>query len=119
TVNWCRPVEGCAVFQETHGAAKQCDDHQEILLEVLGRLCHVHNQSLLSLELKVLSIIEKRILPSPPKCKSLTLHTCIKQGDLPGILHLLKCSPHLEMLELNIASGSRERCSASRLEHLI
>lgn len=103
-------VEATLDFQATLGSAKGFDDHQDILLGVLRSLGHVQNLTLGTWCIKVLSIKEKKCSPSPPSlCKSLTLNSSIKQEDIPGILHLLKCSPHLEMLELNMASTFHEK----------
>ncbi|GAA0172330.1 hypothetical protein LIER_26178 [Lithospermum erythrorhizon] len=89
---------------------KLFNHEQDRLLEVLESLEHVKNLKLGEWCIKVLAIREKKGLPCRPlKCKSLVVNTSLKQEDIPGILLLLKCSPDLETLTLNITSPEFEQ----------
>ncbi|KAG9133686.1 hypothetical protein Leryth_018691 [Lithospermum erythrorhizon] len=89
---------------------KLFNHEQDRLLEVLESLEHVENLKLGEWCIKVLAIREKKGLPCRPlKCKSLVVNTSLKQEDIPGILLLLKCSPDLETLTLNITSPEFEQ----------
>ncbi|KAF8391416.1 hypothetical protein HHK36_023721 [Tetracentron sinense] len=55
-------------------------------------------------EVLVLSTWELKILPSPSsKCKCLTLDPCLNNWDLAGIANLLRSSPDLETLVVDMA----------------
>ncbi|MFQ6639328.1 hypothetical protein Gotur_015963 [Gossypium turneri] len=73
-----------------------CKKHRSILRDLLEKLCHVE-------ELTVLSIWEIKGISSPlSKRHCLVLETEICEWDIPGIVNLLHSSPYLKKLVINL-----------------
>ncbi|KAH7838826.1 hypothetical protein Vadar_031640 [Vaccinium darrowii] len=84
------------------------DDHENMhnqLLELLARLKHVTELHLWDWCIQVLSVGEVKGLPSPMStCKVLTINSHVMKWDFPGIQSLLRGSPFLEKLVVNLSS---------------
>ncbi|KAI8525376.1 hypothetical protein RHMOL_Rhmol13G0225600 [Rhododendron molle] len=84
------------------------DDHENMhnqVLELLERLKHVKQLHLGDWCIQVLSVGELKGLPSPMStCKVLTINSHIMKWDFPGILRMLRGSPGLEKLVVDLSS---------------
>ncbi|KAE9461818.1 hypothetical protein C3L33_06307, partial [Rhododendron williamsianum] len=77
---------------------------QNMVVGLLASLAHVKNLTLGTLAIEVLSIMEAKGLSSPLlKCECLTLHTQINKHVLLGIASILKSTPNLETLAMNLS----------------
>lgn len=79
------------------------EDYSNMLREILKQLSHVENLTVGTWCLEVLSVLEMKSMPSPlSKHRYLILNTLPKKWDLPGIASLLKSSPDLEKLHIDV-----------------
>ncbi|XP_039064719.1 F-box/LRR-repeat protein At3g03360-like isoform X2 [Hibiscus syriacus] len=80
-----------------------CAKHRSILRDLLENLCHVEKLTMGTWCLQVLSIWEIKGISSPlSKRHCLVLDTEICVWDIPGIVSLLRSSPYLKKLVINL-----------------
>ncbi|KAI8000889.1 putative F-box/LRR-repeat protein [Camellia lanceoleosa] len=99
-------------FDETCGRDSEDDNLKQWnqLKELLEGVQHVKELQLGTWCIQVLSIAEVKGLPSPmSSCKHLTLYTYVKKWNIPGIESMLRSSPNLETLVVDMSSVYHER----------
>ncbi|XP_016496978.2 putative F-box protein At1g49610 [Nicotiana tabacum] len=92
------------------GEKKNLKGQQDNLMELVRSLKHVENLTLGAWCVEVLALREKKRIPSQVsthKCVTLSIH--MKEDDLFGTVNLLKGSPALQMLIIDMEYGPYEQ----------